>query len=254
MKHWIIDAGNTQTKLSEFRNNSWHATWIGEEAEKVAHEAADNGTWPDQALMSASGAWTTFWEQWPDLWRLAGRNEKDLVILEQGMDVGFPIDYTSPETVGMDRLANAAAVLAIDASVRWLIIDAGTCLTIDALEGGTWKGGSIAPGIDLRLKAMYAGTASLPYPEDWREQASNGLALHIGGDTVSSLLAGAIGGITAEIDGRIAAFCKHWPDFHVALTGGDAKFLELHDSMPIFADPNLTSIGYHQILQHVART
>ena len=75
--------------------------------------------------------------------------------------------------------------------------------------------------------------------------------MHIGNDTLSSLLAGALGGINAEIQGRMEAFKKHWPEFRVAVTGGDASFLEVDDPRPIFADPNLTWKGYYQILQNV---
>ena len=78
-----------------------------------------------------------------------------------------------------------------------MVIDLGTCLTVDAVEDQSFIGGAISPGIDLRLRSMYAGTHSLPYPENWRELGNDGIAMHIGNDTLSSLLAGSIGGINA---------------------------------------------------------
>jgi type III pantothenate kinase len=249
--HWILDIGNTRTKLAAFQDGELTEVWVNEEAEHIANAAIEALALPSRMLIAASGMTPDFWSDWNARWNQTHPHPEALIYLTSAMKLGFDVHYESMETVGLDRLANAAAVIHIDATAHWMVIDLGTCLTVDAVEDQSFIGGAISPGIDLRLRSMYAGTHSLPYPENWRELGNNGIAMHIGNDTLSSLLAGSIGGINAEIHGRIAAFKKHWPEIRVAVTGGDASFLEVEDPSPIFSDPNLTWKGYHQILQSV---
>ena len=249
--HWILDIGNTRTKLAAFQDGELSDIWLDKDAEIIADEALSSKKLPSRMLIAASGEISSFWTTWNDRWTASHPSPSELVFLDSKMQLGFDVHYESIETLGLDRLANAAAAIAIDSKATWMIIDIGTCMTIDAIENGQFIGGSIAPGIDLRLRSMYAGTHSLPYPENWRELGDKGVGMHIGNDTLSSLLAGSIGGINAEIHGRIDAFRKHWPDFRVAVTGGDGSFLEVEDPRLIFVDSNLTLKGYHQILQEV---
>lgn len=254
MRHdhdWILDIGNTRTKLASFVSGELAEVWTDDAAEIIANEALETQQLPARMLIAASGNASEFWTNWNNRWQRSHPQPQNLVNLHAKMELGFDVRYDSLETVGLDRLANAAAVLAIDPDSQWMVIDMGTCMTVDAVEEHSFIGGAISPGIDLRFRSMYAGTRALPYPENWRELASEGVAMHIGNDTLSSLLAGAIGGINAEIQGRVDAFRKHWPNFRVALTGGDASFLEVEDPRLIFVDPNLTWKGYHQILQNV---
>ena len=77
-------------------------------------------------------------------------------------------NVTSPETLGLDRVANVWAVVqgaSEDPSQPWLIVDAGTCVTMDLLDRGTHIGGTISPGLQMRLTAMARGTANLPQPD-----------------------------------------------------------------------------------------
>ena len=201
---------------------------------------------PPSVLVAATGNITEQWSNWIQRWSDSKFAER-LIHLKSAADVPMTMAYESPETLGLDRLANAFAVAAVDASTPWLVLDIGTCITADLIQDGQFCGGSIAPGIDLRLKSMYAGTAHLPYPENWRAQAEQGVALHLGNDTESSLLAGALGGVHAEIEHRMKAFQSEFSELRVALTGGDAKYLELQDDLSIFADSNLTWKGYYHL-------
>jgi type III pantothenate kinase len=248
-RHWVLDIGNTCTKLAVFQEGQLKDTWMDQEAETEANKAMIAGDLPAKMLIAASGETPLFWDAWKTRWNASHPIPDTLVFLDSNMDLGFEIRYESLETIGLDRLANAAAAIALKTNVPWLIIDLGTCMTVDAVENSAFIGGSIAPGIDLRLRSMYAGTHALPYPDNWRELVSSGIAMHIGNNTISCLLAGALGGITAEIHGRIREFKKHWPDLHIAVTGGDVSFLDVEDSSPIFVDPNLTVTGYYHILQ-----
>lgn len=250
---WIIDIGNTRVKLAEFNSGKLLRLSFDEEAEQIATETRTLQQWPDAVLMAASGEVSAFWHQWKSAWEASALN-RDL-FFELDSTHSFPIDiaYVSRHSLGLDRLANAVAAHFIDSKSPWLIIDVGTCITADLLENESFQGGAISPGIELRLRAMYAGTAHLPFPQNWRERCVEGLSLHVGVDTESSLLAGAVGGVQSELTERINAFSEKFKNIRVALTGGDANYLELHDAFPIFADPNLTVTGYYQILHHLVQ-
>ena len=244
-KACILDVGNTHVKWARFVDGEFKSVLQDEEAWASLQAWNEDARW----LIAATGPMDNRWSAWVEA--LKSNQPEAVVHLESAENVPFPSSYGSMHTLGLDRIANAAGAAAEDESANWLIIDAGTCITADLLEDGTFCGGSIAPGIDLRLRAMFAGTASLPYPEDWREQAAGGIGLDVGDDTVTSLLAGAVGGAQAELTERIRRFRNEIPSIRVALTGGDAKFLQLQSDLTTFADPNLTWKGYYHLLNRM---
>lgn len=240
---WVVDQGNTRLKLGVFIGGALKHVWHDEAALEWMTAASAP---PQHVLVAASGVLDEEVEKaleaHPTRW------------LKDRSDCGLHLDYETPDTLGWDRIANAAAVTEAHPDSVAVIVDAGTCITVDLVADGTFYGGSIAPGIDLRFRAMYAGTANLPLVEDWRDRLStptSTLPEHIGTDTIGSLLAGAWGGAQAEIQGRIADFRQRWPDLKVFWTGGDAEYLHGRDSGLIFADSNLTLKGYHAILSRL---
>jgi type III pantothenate kinase len=241
----ILDFGNTRVKWAVFNAGELQQVLSDEEAWRTLETWDEDAHW----LIAATGVVDEQWQGWLDALKV--RAPHAVHHLQSAEEIPLPMRYDSVSTLGLDRVANAAAVLAKDAESPWLVIDAGTCITADLVEGGAFCGGSIAPGIDLRLRAMFAGTATLPYPENWREQATGGVALHVGSDTEGSLLAGAIGGVQSELSERIRQFQNEFPGIRVAITGGDAKFLELQADLPTFADPNLTWTGYYHVLNRI---
>lgn len=73
----------------------------------------------------------------------------------------FAVDLRRPASVGADRLANVAGLMALGAH-SGLAIDAGTAVTIDVLDAGRLVGGLIVPGFDLSLAALHRHTEKLP--------------------------------------------------------------------------------------------
>ena len=252
-EHWIIDIGNTRTKLVMFTGDEITNVLTDAAAIAFAENALNSGELPDQCMLAASGQVSDDWEEWITQCNKTLPKGRRAFTLNDANDAGVLSRYESMATLGLDRAANARAAIAENPESNWLVIDAGTCLTVDWIEKATFMGGSIAPGIELRLRAMYAGTANLPFPEDWRERANLGIGLHIGQNTIDALLAGAIGGAISELQARIEAFSKEYDEFCVAVTGGDADCLELRTRCTIFADPNLTWKGYHLILKDLVQ-
>ena len=112
-------------------------------------------------------------------------------------------------------------------------MDAGTAVTYDAVIGGRYCGGSIAPGVKLRLDALHAHTAALPCPA-----TPAGQCVFPARSTVPALEAGALLGVVAEID----YYHRRMPgDTMVVIAGGDTPaILANNPSVPVAdTDPGL---------------
>jgi len=72
--------------------------------------------------------------------------------------------YSTPDTLGVDRIALAAAVINEFPNTNVLVIDSGTCLTYDFVnEKSQYLGGAISPGLLSRYKSLKDYTANLPF-------------------------------------------------------------------------------------------
>ena len=157
--------------------------------------------------------------------------------------IPIEIEYTTPHTLGSDRIAAAVGAWNAHPGNNMLVIDAGSAITIDFItRQGRYKGGNIAPGIKMRLKALHEYTALLPMIEKEGETPA------IGYDTETAIRSGVINGICHEIDGYINAIKEKYGDVLVFLTGGDEKTLKNRIKSRIFADKNLVAKGLNRIL------
>ena len=177
------------------------------------------------------------------------RNFGQINWLAMKNDIPLPIiiSYETPETLGTDRIAAAAGAFYYYGaeSVTCVIIDMGTCITMDVLEyGNNFLGGNISPGIAMRLKAMHHFTGRLPLllPE---------LPLNIiGASTHTAMQNGAVRGACYEIDAFIGEIQQMYPRINVILTGGDASFFADFSKNKIFALSNLVLDGLNVILNY----
>lgn len=75
---------------------------------------------------------------------------------------GMAIDVDEPDSLGADRAVNAIAAHE-DHPQDLIVIDFGTATTLDVIDfNGAYKGGIIAPGINLSLDALVNAAAKLP--------------------------------------------------------------------------------------------
>lgn len=162
-----------------------------------------------------------------------------------GLHLKLPVTimYRPPESLGKDRLAAVCGAVRLYPDQDMLIIGIGTCITYDFVNAKScYLGGSISPGLDMRLKAMHAFTARLPLVES---RLDVGLTAK---DTVASLQSGAVWGIQSELAGIIGLYLSKYPDIQVILCGGGAKFYKNRLKKTIFALPNLVTLGLNGIL------
>ena len=155
------------------------------------------------------------------------------------------VEYATPHTLGSDRIAAAVGAWNERPCNNILVIDAGSAITIDFVtRQGIYKGGNIAPGIKMRLKALHEYTGRLPLIE------KEGDTPAFGYDTETAIRSGVISGICHEIDGYINEIKEKYGDVLVFLTGGDEKTLKNRIKNRIFADKYLVAKGLNRILQN----
>ncbi len=156
----------------------------------------------------------------------------------------FKNQYGSPDTLGVDRIAAMAAAAVEFPGKSVLVFDIGTCMTIDLLhQDGTYNGGNISPGIDMRLKAMHTMTKRLPLAE--RQEAMPDL----GNSTRSAIATGVIKGMQHEIEGYINQFKTQYPELITVLCGGDYSHFEMPYKKEIFAAPGFVLKGLYHLLK-----
>jgi type III pantothenate kinase len=157
------------------------------------------------------------------------------------------LQYKTPNTLGRDRIAAAIGAWRFVGSKNpCLIINMGTCITMDIVCDGVFLGGNISPGIAMRLKAMHKFTARLPQvnivlPDN-----------DLGDSTVSALQNGGIKGAFREVDTFIHEMSTKYDDLKVLLAGGDANLFGNYTKNVIFVRPNIVLEGLLEILKYNA--
>ena len=149
------------------------------------------------------------------------------------------LDYPKPETIGADRLADAAgAVSRYGAPV--LVMDFGTALTAAVVTSDcVWRGGVIAPGFPLMRDYLFERTAKLP-----RMKIGSGRAPKIGRSTEEAMRFGALVGYRGMVREIVAELKKNFKtDFRLVATGGFAKWVLKDLDLPFVIDPTLTLYG-----------
>jgi type III pantothenate kinase len=170
---------------------------------------------------------------------------EDTVIMTLNRDTLLPFSnrYKTPETLGVDRIAAMAAAVMKFPGKAVLVFDAGTCMTIDLMyPDGTYKGGNISPGLDMRLRAMQVMTSKLPYAP-LREATEDP-----GNSTLSALANGALWGMKYEIEGYINHFASLYPGLVVVMCGGDISHFDKQLKYKIFAAPDFVLQGLYELL------
>ncbi len=164
-----------------------------------------------------------------------------LLSVSHAIALGVRVEYPEPETIGADRLANAAAVAALYGTPA-VVIDFGTAVTFDIVSAErAYVGGVIAPGLEVMTDYMYQRTALLPMIDLLEPTAV------IGKSTKSAMLSGAVHGyrgmireILQEIRGELGI---GEDGFQVVATGGYAELISAKLPAIHHVDAELTLQG-----------
>ncbi len=235
-----IDIGNTRTKIGIFYQQNMSTVMTFENSEEInLREIVSNFDIHKSIISSTIEIPVYMTEVLEELPRH--------MILDHQVRLPFANLYSSKETLGRDRIALVAAAQAKYPNQNNLVIGCGTCITFNFINTkNEFLGGSIHPGLKMRLQAMHTFTGKLPLiPLENKADL-------IGNDTKSNMLTGVLYAAGKEIDGIIDEYLVKFPEMNIIITGGDADLLVYRLKNEIFAIPNFTLIGLNHILEYNA--
>lgn len=242
MAQLVIDIGNSRTKVAIFEGPKLVRSEKLNDPDLVKVNQILSNTGISHSIVASVSDDITALEQ-------LLKEKTHYIRFSTQLNSGIENRYKSPDTLGLDRFAGLFGAKALFPQRNCLVIDAGTCITYDAIDiKGTYEGGSISPGLKMRLKAMHHFTGRLPEVElseftDWQ-----------GYNTVSAMLSGVVNGAIGEMNGFIETYNSKYPDLQVILCGGDANFFDTRLKNSIFAhalktEPDLVLIGLNEVIQ-----
>lgn len=173
----------------------------------------------------------------------AVRETTGLHVERFGPSLPVPIatNLDEPGKVGQDRLLAALGAFAA-VQQACIVVDAGTALTVDFIDGtGVFHGGAIAPGAQMMLDALHTTTEALPQ-----------LALSdmpdplepFGTSTENAMFLG----VRAAVRGSVRYLAERYADYYdaypqIVATGGDAQTLLAGDELIEHTVPDLILRG-----------
>src|SRR5678815_1275820 len=244
-----IDAGNTNVVFALVDGSEIKTRWrIATEARRTGDEYA---VWLHQLLelegyskldVTAAIIGTVVPRALHNLEVLASKYfHVEPLIAGQGR-AAWPIvlDVDEPHNVGADRALNAIAAHEKYAG-HLIVIDFGTATTFDVVDpAGAYKGGIIAPGINLSLDALVNAAAKLPRIAI---EAPKDMSV-IGRTTEGQMLAGIYWGYVAMMEGLVARLkAEIGRPVTVLATGGLATVFDKHTDLFDAVEPDLTIHG-----------
>lgn len=236
----VIDQGNTICKLAFF----------GEENEILSFHACPQLNVPfladflkDKQLQA--GILSTVKDLNPEITNYLKFRIPGFILFDHHTSLPLKNTYHTPQTLGLDRMAAAVGAWSLQPGKPLLIVDMGTAVTFDFVsEDGTYMGGNIAPGMQMRLKSLHEYTDKLPLVEPGMDFSM------LGEDTQTAIRSGVMQGLFYEIEGYYKDLHQQHPNLFAFLTGGDLFYFEEKLKNGIFVCKNLVLIGLNRILHN----
>lgn len=125
--------------------------------------------------------------------------------------------YKHPQRLGIDRwLAMLGTRQYSQANA--LVVDAGTALTVDAIDSNNQHlGGYIVPGLLMAEQALFQSTEKINRHQDENKE----LEMRLGQDTLSCV----VQGLLQQRVSFIKSLQQQYSDFSLFITGGDGMLL-----------------------------
>lgn len=235
----VIDIGNTKIKFALFRGQTLLVNGSGGSAD--LEDFLKEKKIVNTIISSVSKS-----EQVESILINNGLN---FIHLSSATRIPISNNYSTPKTLGNDRLANVIGASALFPKSNVLTIDCGTCIKFDSINAkNEYQGGAISPGLQMRFKALNHFTNGLPLIE------SQSIDFFVGDSSKNSILSGVINGSIQEIEGVIVQYHAIYENLTVILTGGDTSFFDKELKSNIFVESKLTLIGLNEILIYNLRS
>lgn len=222
---WLLDVGNTNTKaiqvtlntdaesLTMASNLSTYDTpldWLASESNDI-----DCDSTPIYFASVRSDTENAIFEQ-----KLSQNGCRHMQIRTEAFRFGLTNAYQRPDKMGVDRwLAMIGAQLITDNA--YIVVDAGTAVTLDAVVDDKHIGGWIVPGLKLSKDALTGNTRRVL-------QAPNEMiALAFGQDTEECVHFGSLAQLSGLLLSGRHVMQLYDRTFDVVLSGGDNKTLQI---------------------------
>ena len=241
MKRILIDVGNTRTKFV-----------FADEANLLDRRQLATDKISRESILALIGDWTGRADQVVVCSVVPNRTAsfqdvfgEGLIIVSCHIPLGIGIDYPEPETIGADRLANAAALARLHGQPG-IVVDFGTAVTFDVLSAdGNYCGGVIAPGVEMMNDYMSERTALLPQVELIKDPPP------FGRSTEEAMQAGAYygyAGMVRRILDELLATFDQSDDATIVATGGAGELFYNALGVDLY-EPDLTLHGLRFIAE-----
>ncbi len=161
---------------------------------------------------------------------------------------GVTNSYRQPRRLGVDRwVAMIGAWSEIGAAC--LVVDAGTAVTIDALDStGMHLGGQIIPGIGLMAGSLAAQTSDIPNIQ--RRASSQGGGVEMFANTTAGAVGhGALNAVVGAVERAATVMGRNGADAAIVLTGGDASRILKSLDTEATHRPHLVLLGLAKLLE-----
>jgi len=241
----VVDIGNTSTSLAVYRKGRVGRSTRLESRDgtpaairlairRCAGGAPLGGAMIASVVPSLNGTWMR---------ALAGRVAGPVRLVTHGLDLGLPVTYPRPGTIGADRLANACGGVE-RYGAPLIVADFGTAVTFDVVTRRQgYVGGIIAPGLPLMFSYLHEKTAQLPLIHPARVRVA------VGKSTAQAMQAGALWGYRGMVR-EILRELGRQPALRAArvcATGGYARWIVSGMREKIVVDQDLTLFGIGRI-------
>jgi type III pantothenate kinase len=228
--YYCLDFGNTEIKTGTWENGKLIRTQRFTSKESLIENLNSKLPIATSSVLK------------PEIIAFIKKNYNQVYVIDSKSNLPFDCNYLSPNTLGIDRICNAAFMASLVQKGPKLCVDMGTCIKFDFLNHkNEYLGGSISPGLNMRFTAINHFTANLPMVEINKE-----INL-IGRNTFECIQSGVQIGMKQEILGMINYYEMLYPDLTIFMTGGDLQNFDFPQKNNIFADDNLTLKGISEI-------
>lgn len=147
MRNLVIDIGNTRVKYGLFLEGRLETVGTASTLRQAdIFELATNQNIENIIYSSVAAPLPPELEaEWSEQFYL--------LALDEHTALPFVNDYATPATLGKDRLAAVAGARYLYPQKNCLVVDAGTCITLDVLTAdGVFLGGNISPGVQCAYR------------------------------------------------------------------------------------------------------
>ncbi len=161
---------------------------------------------------------------------------------------GVTNSYRQPRHMGVDRwVAMIGAYNELQAAC--LVVDAGTAVTIDAVnESGEHLGGQILPGVALMANSLASRTSDIPAVQPRSGATASGLSM-FASSTSRAVEQGSINAVVGAVERAAWVLSEEGIDAEIVLTGGDASRILKSLDEEAMHRPHLVLSGLARILE-----